>query len=373
MISGVDRFFDCDQTLVLSNPASNVEEGIILNACDELDIAGNVILPTSGTTGRSRWVILSRDALKGSARAVNAHLEIRSDDIWICALPVFHAGGLAIHVRARESGSEVVEYSTGWDPRHFVQRCDECRATLCSLVPTQLFDLVELSLSAPSQLRVLLVGGAALDARLRDQAIALGWPVHETYGMTEAGSQIATQRNGQPGMELLDCWNARLGNSSTLEIRGKNIFSGYLQENSGCWRLINPTDEEGWFSTGDRMVLSGSILKVLGREDSMIKILGERVELDVIQARLESIAGTGIAVSAIPDSRRGYKLILVAEQGVNLDEVSHQYNQVSPGPERLAGGFLIKAIPRTTLGKLCRGELNEIIHAHAHAHALRST
>ncbi|MCP4847967.1 MAG: AMP-binding protein [Verrucomicrobiaceae bacterium] len=339
------------------------QAGRIVKACEELNVAGNIILPTSGTTGSSRWVVLSRDALKGSARSVNAHLEIGSDDIWICALPVFHTGGLAVHVRGAESGSEVVSYSAGWSAQDFAKHCHECRATLCSLVPTQLFDLVAQSIHSPPSLRILLIGGAALNHHLRDQAIALGWPIHETYGMTEAGSQVATQRTVETGIEILNCWNARLDNNSILEIRGDNLFSGYLLEAAGAWSFVAPINEEGWFSTGDRMRLSGRMLKALGRGDSMIKVLGEKVELDALQARVESIAGTASGVAAVTDERCGYKLILVFERGVDAVDILNRFNSMSTGPERLSEIFPLKEIPRNSLGKVRRKELNGMINA----------
>jgi acyl-CoA synthetase (AMP-forming)/AMP-acid ligase II len=164
-------------------------------------------------------------------------------------------------------------------------------------------------------------------------------------------------------MELLDCWDARLSDDSVLEIRGENLFSGYLENHSNSWDFIRPMDGEGWFSTGDRIQLSGRILQVTGRSDSMVKVLGERVELDLLQARLESIAGKQVAVSAVADERRGYQLVLVYEEGVSQRDVLDRYNQEAPGPERIGDGFEVKKIPRNALGKLRRGKIGDIVNA----------
>lgn len=362
----IENFWGGRDTLVLGNPATKFEPGSITNACEQLDVFGNVILQTSGTTGKSRWVILSREAIRGSARAVNSHLGITHDDIWFCALPVFHAGGLAIHVRARESGSSVVSYAGHWDPRLFTEQCRTSGATICSLVPTQVYDLASNSLTAPETLRIALVGGAPLDSKLRDKARSLGWPVRETYGMTETASQVATQLSDDVGMEILECWDVRIGSDSQLEVRGENLFSGYLHEESGSWGLLRGKDENGWFVTGDRMFHSGRTLQFRGRNDTLLKILGERVELDGLQARIESLAGESFAITAIPDERCGWRIILVAGDGAPVDDVLRLYNNSSLSIERASGSARVDKIPRTALGKLCREKLDQLLGDEGH-------
>ena len=363
MSACIDQFNDGEETLVLANPAADTDKRRIVEACEKMDLSGSVVIATSGSSGRSRWVVLSRDSLRGSARAVNAHLEISPSDMWICALPVFHVGGLSVHIRAKQSGSKVVSLPGKWDPLAFVEQCNNYGVTLSSLVPTQLFDLMNKNLSVPQTLRGLIIGGAALDPQLCDRAIEKGWPVLKTYGMSEAGSQIATQPRGGSGMELLDCWDARLSDDSVLEIRGENLFSGYLENQSTSWDFTKPMDSEGWFSTGDITELSGRMLQVTGRSDAMVKVLGERVELDMLQARLESIAGKQVAVSAVADERRGYQLVLVYEEGVSQRDVLDRYNQDTPGPERIGEGFEVKQIPRNALGKLRRGKIVDIVNS----------
>ena len=360
----IDQLLCGNQTIVMSNPVLSVDCQEINDVCESLGKSGSVLLATSGTSASPRWVILSRDALRGSARAVNAHLSVSSEDIWVCALPIFHAGGLSIYLRADESRSKVFSVPGKWNPEVFVETCNSCRPTLTSLVPTQLFDLVDAGLSVPSSLRAIIIGGAKLSPKLRDEALLKGWPVIESYGMTEAGSQIATQRHHLDEIRLLDCWDARTGDDSTLEIRGANLFSGYLENRSGNWEVINSLDKDGWFRTGDRVELSGRKLLVLGRSDSVIKILGEKVEMDFLQARIESIAGKNVAVIAIPEGRKGNQLVLLTEQGIDAASIISQYNLLSTGPERIVGFRHVSKIPRGPLGKLNRNALQKILDSH---------
>src|SRR5205823_14908324 len=103
---------------------------------------------------------------------------------------------------------------------------------------------------APEHLRAVLVGGAACPAALRAEAEARGWPVLPTYGLTEACSQVATRRPGDPpgddcgpplpGVEL------RIGGGGAIEVRSPALFTDYLPAPARPAR-----DVDGWFETGD--------------------------------------------------------------------------------------------------------------------------
>jgi acyl-coenzyme A synthetase/AMP-(fatty) acid ligase len=110
--------------------------------------------------------------------------------------------------------------------------------------------------------------------------------------------------------------------------------------------------------------LSGRKLLVLGRSDSVIKILGEKVEMDFLQARIESIAGKNVAVIAIPEGRKGNQLVLLTEQGGDVASIISQYNLLSTGPERIVGFGHVSKIPRGPLGKLNRNALQKILDSH---------
>ncbi|MBL7687804.1 MAG: AMP-binding protein, partial [Bdellovibrionaceae bacterium] len=160
-------------------------------------------LATSGTTSGMKsgsLVVLSHEALEVSARAVNSHLQVSSQDRWGLALPLFHIGGLMILIRAALVGVGVSRFDESWDARRFHRWLGDARVTLLSLVPTQVFDLVEAGLTAPRGLRAVIVGGARLEPELFQRARDLGWPLLVSYGMTECGSQVATGSLAEPGV-----------------------------------------------------------------------------------------------------------------------------------------------------------------------------
>ena len=148
------------------------------------------------------------------------------------------------------------------------------RQTLTSLVPAQVFDLVNAGLKPPHILRAVLVGGGRLEDALYQKATALGWPLLPGYGMTEAASQIATARPGGNGtLHLLPCWEARTDDAGRLLLRGAPLLCGCMVPSPDGWTFQGALDVDGWFTTADRVRLDGRVLTHLGRYDlSLIHI-----------------------------------------------------------------------------------------------------
>lgn len=167
------------------------------------------------------------------------------------------------------------------------------RASIVSLVPAQLRR--RSIAAAPDSLRIVLLGGAAPSPGLVAEARALGWPLRLTYGLTEACSQVATQREGPPRTSAddfasgppLDGVEVR-SVDGRLEIRGPSLLSGYFTESG----LLAPRDSEGWFRTGDLGHLdSRGHLVVLGRSDDAIVTGGEKVAPLAVERVLAACPG----------------------------------------------------------------------------------
>jgi len=347
--------------VALANPALAINTGEVEAIARDFGLTDDILFRTSGTSDVPKWVALSREALDASARAVNEHLGASSNDVWLRALPEFHVGGYSIGIRARLAGGRVEALAAGsWDAATFAGACRNCGATLSALVPTQIYDLVAAELVAPGDLRAVLVGGGVLAKDLKQKAASLGWRLFETYGMTEAASQVATEGTERDGMHLLAHWEARTARGGELEIRGSALFTAYLRNEAGAWQVDQPFDTDGWFATGDRIGLDSRKLVFEGRMDAEVKVLGERVDLDALQARLELLAGTGFAVLAVPDDRSGNRLLLIAEGGGG-DAVLAAFNDEVAGFERLTQILSVAKIPRSALGKVLRPALEDQI------------
>lgn len=111
------------------------------------------------------------------------------DDRWLLCLPLYHVGGLSVVIRSAIYGTAVV-LQNGFDVSMVCDALEHQAVTLVSLVPTQLYRLLDTLPSSLPHLRLILLGGAAATPDLLTRAAHL--PVATTYGLTEACSQVAT-------------------------------------------------------------------------------------------------------------------------------------------------------------------------------------
>ena len=333
--------FESSESHLLLNPRLAGEERARLAAiAPKLD--AHIFVATSGTTGAIKLVALSKRAVLASAAAVNARLKATRDDIWCRVLPHFHVGGLGIEARAHLTSSVVLPLA--WDPHAFAST----DATLASLVPTQVHDLVRAKLKPPPRMRAILVGGGALDHALQREARNLGWPMLATYGMSECGSTVVIED------VLLDHLDARREEDGRLAFRGASLFTGYATEEG----LIDPKID-GWFISEDFGEVDGRTLQLFGRGADFVKVGGESVDLLRLDAIARSIAGDDAAVIAISDARLGHIIHLAVTR--DAEAITNAFNARVAPFERAREVHVVPAIPRSPLGKLLRAQLCEII------------
>jgi o-succinylbenzoate---CoA ligase len=350
------------------------EEGRVLEefAREGLRVHDWCFFQTSGTEGLRKWVGLTKQSLLTSARAVNEHFGITAKDHWLLALPTHHVGGFGILARAHLSGSQVTRLTGKWNAAAFVQKCAEAEATLASLVPTQVFDLVAAQLRAPESMRVVLVGGGALNRDLEAAALHLGWPIHCTYGMTETASSVAAQRMPGADMEVLPIWEVSTDAEGVLSVRGEALAQGYAICTAGAWRWEAISAETG-LRTRDRVeVLDAQgkcCIRFVGRQSGTVKILGELVALGPIQDQIESLKvrlglhAADAAVCDVADLRKESSLVLAISGMSAADAARLQkgLNETLRPFEHIHETRMLDAIPRSELGKIKLAELRALL------------
>lgn len=262
---------------------------------------------TSGTSGRPRGVVLSRDAFLAAARASEANLGWRDDDRWLLCLPPAHVGGLSVLLRCLTARKTVVLASrfVAADVPLWIERD---HVTLASLVPTMLARVLEEhpAWRPPVHLRAVLLGGDGCPSVLSACAAERGVPVLLTYGLTETCAQVATQRPGvTPGAggapPLLGV-ELRLIEGH-IQVRGPGLLTAYYPRAAHPAPLL----PDGWFETGDlgRIDETGN-LHVLGRWDDRIITGGETVHPREVETALEEHpAILEACVFGAPDERWG--------------------------------------------------------------------
>lgn len=327
---------------------------------------GCVLFQTSGTTGEAKWIVVQKKALMVSARAVNVWLGVNDRSVWGLALPLNHVGGFGVMARAYAAGCGIQAFSGKWDAASFGAWIAQAGVTHTSLVPTQVHDLVKKALPVPACLSAVVVGGGRLEVSLGEAARGLGWPVLASYGMTEACSQIATQSLsslgkpfGETGMELLPIWEAEENADGLLSLSGEALFSGTVTKDGFSRR------SPGAYVANDRVRLDGRIVIPVGRADSLIKVMGELVDIELVEHEFIRLAGNRLdpgkfAVVAVPDERRGHVIVAAFEGGLGAAGPAYrEYQERTGGLLRFGQCIELDAFPKTNLGKLRRAELAE--------------
>jgi O-succinylbenzoic acid--CoA ligase len=301
------------------------------------------VLFTSGTTGTSRGVVLSRSAIVAAAAASEARFGWRDDDRWLLALPMAHAGGLSIVVRCLIARKPIVLHDGDFDPASVADLIALARPTLASLVPAQ---LTELFTTPAGDLRAVILGGAAAMPALVDAAVAAGWPVHPSYGLTETFGQIATAtRAGGP---LVVLPGVEISVVDTLTIRAPQLATSYLGGPAIAPELV----------TSDLGELDGDgTLRVLGRRDDMINTGGEKVHPLDVERVLTATPGVRAACAfGVADERFGRVVAAVIVGDEHFDRASalEYWREALPSFARPRWLARVDNLPLLPSGKLDR-------------------
>ena len=128
-------------------------------------------------------------------------------------------------------------------------------------------------------LRLVVVGGAALDPALAQTFIGLGLPMLQGYGMTEAAPVISVNRladnDPQTVGRPLDGVEVKLAGNGELLARGANVMLGYWRDEDATRAAI---DAEGWLHTGDLAELRDGRVTIRGRlKDVLVMSNGEKL------------------------------------------------------------------------------------------------
>ncbi len=314
--------------------------------------APHTVIHTSGTTSAPKAVVLTAGNHHASARASARALGVQESDRWLCVLPLFHVGGLAILLRsAIYATTAVVHERFGADRVRSVLEHGEI--TLASLVSTMLHRLREAGLESAPGLRAVLLGGGPIPADLLDWARERGLPVAPTYGMTETASQIVTvppagalrgERSGEPleGVQL------RIAQDGEILVRGPMVAPG-------------ETDADGWLHTGDLGSLDGrGRLTVAGRLKDVIVTGGENVMAGRVEEALrahEAVVDAGVA--GIADAEWGERVTawVVLESEVSDPELTEHCRHLLAPFEVPKDFRRVAELPRNATGKLVRSRL----------------
>ncbi len=267
------------------------------------------VVPTSGSSGRPRGVILTPGNVTAAVEASRRRLGNDSGDRWLLTLPLFHVGGLSVVWRSFTAGGSV-ELRAGFDAVGVAESLRGGPVSIASLVPTMLHRILEVDPGPYEGIKAVLLGGAPASLALVERGLAAGLPVLQTYGMTETCSQVATVDPGTTQQSLgtagrpLDGFAVSFDHGEII-IDGPAVSPGYLGE----------TPRIGPFRTGDLGHVDGDgRLVVTGRTDDVIVTGGENVRASFVEAAIATVPEVAHAVAVgVDDEEWGQVVVAVVE------------------------------------------------------------
>ncbi len=373
-----------DGAIFLTIDTANLSEAHDTNVPSRTSSDIVTLFHTGGTTGLPKFVPLTAQNLAAGAVISQFAYGYTAQDSVLCAMPMFHVGGLfACSLFPLVSGSEVVVLGPlGYRGEGVVAALPLIIEGLdVSVVVGPPTIMAQLAANPPDRARAkrlrLFVNGAAalprvLGTRLSDATRA---PVVEPWGLTEAtlavtsGPRDGNNVQGSVGLPLPYCEvkavqtddrgrairDCRADEIGVLAIRGPMVFGGYLNRSPEQ----QPFFDDGWLDTGDLgRVDTDGFVWVTGRAKELIKRGGHGIDPGMIEDALTVHPAVALAAAVgKPDAYAGeipvaYIQLRPGATASADDLIAHARAHISERAAVPKEIILLAKLPVTAIGKV---------------------
>jgi len=305
----------CDQREVGASRAPAADRGS----------SGGAVLASSGTTGAPKVIPLHQEQLLHTARGVVEHHRLTSTDRGFNSLPLFHINAEVVGLLSTLVAGATLVLDDRFHRTHFWDLMREREITWINAVPAIISRLADPGAEETIPARIKFIRSASAPLPVATSArfeANTGIPVLETYGMTEAASQITAnplagpRKPGSVGLPVGVDLRIVAGDTAAtesarqvegdkvghVEIRGPSVILAY-EGNHHADRI----DADGWLRTGDLGHFDGDgYLYLDARTDDVINRGGEKVfPREIEEMILADPAVAAVAVVAAPDPELG--------------------------------------------------------------------
>lgn len=341
-----------------------------------------MVLHTSGTTSRPKIVPLSQRNIAASADHISAWLRLTAADRCFSIMPLFHIHGLIAAILSSVAAGGSIFCCPAFNALSAFRWLEEAKPTWTTAVPTMLQVILaraggHADLIKKLPLRFIRSSSAAMPPPVM-QALeqTFGVPVIESYGMTEAAHQMASnplppkpRKCGSVGLAagpeiaIMDEKGSLLptGERGEIVIRGADVFAGYENNPKATAEAFT----NGWFRTGDQGVMDGEgYLSLTGRLKEIINRGGEKISpREVDDVIIEHPAVDQVVTFALPHPMLGEDVAaaIVLKDGASVDaatirDFAGKHLAAFKVPSKV---LFLSEIPKGPTGKLQRVGLAE--------------
>lgn len=339
-----------------------------------------VIGYTSGTTGKPKGAVLTSANFFWNAMNDLLTIDLRSTDVTITVLPMFHIGGLGLFLMPTLLAGGRVVIPPRFEPEQALRLIEEERVTIIFGVPTvhqRLLEAIDQLRPDLSSVRMFYSGGAPCPVDLIRAYHARGIPFGQGYGLTETAPTVFMTADpadflrkagsiGRPGpfsrVRLLDPVSGQPvapGQVGEITVRGPNVFAGYWRNPEATAQAVR----DGWFHTGDlARADEEGFVTIAGRLKEMLISGGENVyPVEVEQAIQSHPAVVEAAVYGVPHPEWGEvphaAVVLAPGASVTEEELREHCSKLLARYKVPKRFHFLAELPRNAGGKVLKGEL----------------
>lgn len=367
--------YNNDTTTAKELPASVYEKFHAKYSSDEA-----VVIYSSGTTGKSKGIVLSHYAISTNADAILDYMELEDDDCIYIVKSLTHSSTLTGELLvALKSNTRLIVASTIVPPRFVINNIIKYEVTTICLNPILLqmyseeFQRKECKYSIPS-LKTIYVSGSILNNKVYDlshdtfKEVA----IYNVYGLSEAGPRVAAQRSdccksnsvGVPisGVDvvIVDNNGNRLRNGECGIIH-VNTLSRYLYYIFGSEKFNSLY--KGWLNTGDIGYFDqNQELHIIDRIDDVINIAAHKVypsDVEKLIMEVPSILDCAVSRCTVNDAEV-IGCLYVSDKDCTIDIV-HRLRETLMQYDIPKKYLRVESIPHNSRGKVDRKEVSDFL------------
>ena len=356
------------------------------------------ILFSSGSEGSPKGVGLSHSNIAANAKQAAIELGAVDSDVIMSTLPTFHAFGFAITtLMPLSEGIPIVCHADPKDVSTIASGIQKYSGTILVGTPTFL-RMYTISKKVTSEsmhsLRLVVAGAEKLRSEVRDGfETKFKMPVYEGYGTTETSPGASVnlpdiesphKLRNRPGTvgKAFSGTEFRIVDPDSLDpiptgedglilIGGPQIMKGYLKMPEKTAEVIELIDGYRWYRTGDKGHLDeDGFLTIVDRYSRFAKIGGEMISLTTVEEEILDACNDKdleIAATCLPDQRKGEKIVLLATNNLDKNELKKMLSDAKVNPlYHPTQVLMVEEIPKLGSGKTDFGATKKIALVNEH-------
>ena len=317
------------------------------------DASPTMEVRTSGSTGTPKLIYIEKERMRASARMTCDFLGLKPADTALLCMPLDYIAGKMMVVRALERNMKLLSVEPSGHPLadNTLSDLNEGIVHLAAMVPLQVWN----TLQVPEErerlchIKHLIIGGGAIPRELEQELRTLPINVWSSYGMTETLSHIALRRISE------DYYSPLPGISLS-------------QDQDDCLIINAPSLCAQTLYTNDIVRFHGKDhFQIIGRRDNTICSGGIKIQIEQVEAWLQSIGIDNIMVTYREDKALGQALVYLTTDEINTDMLRKSVPTNTPNSKFWLPRHIVKVpfLPLTPTGKPDRATAKQLAEEQA--------